>query len=281
MYRILGIAVVSSLVVTAPRANTQHIAFTSGFQTGTVDVKGTANGGPGSPAWSYPDTLLIDSTVRVVVFTEVWNYRRATYSGDRGHWLFLENTGGSIGFRSLSDTVWTSSMMFYTASLGIDSVVPQQNDFLAPQEWTPSNLSGTGYGIRIGSRRYGGLGYVNKYEPYPGATRIVYFRYARNGSTRYGKLQVQAQVKYSSPPPYVTDGPYVELEKATIAYALSDTATLNNDPVGIQPFRVGASAGTIRKGLVFSQKQGVLWRDGRGKLYNLRGERLRAPAGTP
>jgi hypothetical protein len=275
MNRILGMAVLSSLVgVTAPRANTQHIPYAGGVQAGTFELRGTTTQGDGL-TWNYPDTVLIANNFRIVSFMEQANVR-GLGCGCR-YWAFLENDSGAVGFQSGGDTLWSNVTAFPNGPVLRDSIY-RQRDYIDTNYWYPTNLTRTSYGIQLGVRSTGGEGYPNRYAPSAGSRRVIYFRLNRQTGDLYGKLMIDSQ-KVDSIPTLLLDGPRVEVRSVSVRYAISDSN--HYDPSGIEPARVEASAQLVRKGLVFSQKEGVLWRDGRGKLYNLRGERLRAPAGTP
>lgn len=68
----------------------------------------------------------------------------------------------------------------------------------------------------------------------------------------------------------------VELERTTVAYALSDSASVTFGPVSLRP-SAQLSSRAPRAGLVWSGKDAIQIRDACGALYNLRGERLSAP----
>jgi hypothetical protein len=267
---------VSALVSGAALAATQSITSQGATQSGTFELQGSA-GGALHPTWTAPDTVIIDGAVKIISFTEIWGDRMVMMPGGRRYWIFLENSSGPIGYASPTDTAWNNPVGFPTNPLHVDTLkyVP---DFLPSyaHQLSPANLTGIHAGFQAGTRDYAGLGYPNRFSLDPRHRRIVYFRYVTAGSTRYGKLAIQNMKVWTDTGGYVTDGPHVDLERATVAYALSDSASVTFGPISLRPSRSSASH-VPRTSLVWSPKEGVLLRDARGAFYNLRGDRMAAP----
>jgi hypothetical protein len=241
-------------------AATRQIAFTGGLQTGTVHLKGTRD----IPGASLPDTLVLDSALRVAVFTETQapncGYNNLVY------WFFLKNAA-RVGIRATLDTVWTNATTFPTTALWLDTARPYQHP---SGLWLPTNLAAPTGGIRVGQHRTDELCFPYQFSAQYGFRRVVYFSWSKAGQTRYGKFMVRNFAIYTSTGSVITN-PIVHLDSAEVSYALFDSASLDPTPMALRPALSGAKASTR---LVWSEREGVRLRDAQGRLYNLHGKRL-------
>jgi hypothetical protein len=187
------------------------------------------------------------------------------------YWLIMESSSGTMGFGPQQDTLWTESISFPPMLFPLDSVFPVLD--VISNQYYPVGLNDTLHGIKVGLRWQGGGGYPTGFSLLPTYNRILYFQLNKSGIVHYGKLSVYSHLVYQSPPPYVAEGPHRELQSIVIAYTLSSSNDLNSGPVSLQPMRATTS-NVGAKTLVWSDKHGVMIRDSRGGLYNLRGARL-------
>lgn len=248
-------------------AATVHIPYVGGKQSGTFEIKGAYTAGL-LPGAAFPDTVILDSALRVSAFTE------ESYSGRIGsahYWLFLENSFGAVGFRNSSDTIWNEATTFPSAALWLDSIAPAQDPL---GRFYPANLNGKRFGIKARKVDFGseGVGWAHSIESVAGQNRAVYFRLNKPQGVRYGKLQISRDSVYTGINP--VPGGNKQLASITVRYLMFSSAEYDATPMALHPVVPAGKRGTLHMG---PERGDLLVRDAQGRFYNLHGRRVPAP----
>jgi hypothetical protein len=257
------IRIATSVIITIAGlalATTVTIPYTGGKQSGVLTI-GYPNSNP-----AFSDTVVLDEGLSLSLYWANIDTRHDSglvvdYCVYPVHYgLNIRISSGVAGSGASQDTAWVQATSF-----------PETMDtlpFIPASGFIPAHPIGDGArGRLVGTEELPAMCAGKKFSTSKGYNRLIYFRLSKPGGFRYGKLMVAG----------VTQDPTVllgaKVRSISVAYAITGNQDIDVGPVSIMPSRA-LSASMQRKGLVWSKTEGLMLRNARGALYNLRGERL-------
>ena len=204
-----------------PSANTLHVSYAGGIQTGTFKIVGDA------PLTAYIDTVIIDENLLITNFRAGYNNFNGCASppislvAEIG--FFIGTQAGAQGKLGSKDTVWTNAVSFPDSLLPLDKI--------SEPGYTLNKQFGDSLGLNAATITTGGYCQDAVFNFIPGYKNIIYFQYNNGSGERYGKLMI-----YEVDSAFYNISSAVNITSFDFVYTISNTKNLDTGPVNLYPF---------------------------------------------